>query len=70
MFQETVNVQGRLLNFQDFILLAKLNLRDAMAHGLGEDGYVIGMLQSEIYLTMQVYILLCKCKSCLGVLPG
>lgn len=38
---------------QDFILLARLNLWDA--HGLWEDGYVTGMLQSEM-------ILLCNCK--------
>ena len=38
---------------QDFILLARLNLWDA--HGLWEDGYVTGLLQSEM-------ILLCNCK--------
>lgn len=37
-----------------FFLLARLEPWDAVAHGSGADGYVTGMLQSEIYLTMQL----------------
>lgn len=58
MFQEIVNVQGRLLNFKDFVLLARLNPWDAMARAPGADGYVIGMWQSEKYLTVQLEKLL------------
>lgn len=55
------NVQGRLLNFKDFVLLARLGLWDAMPMALGQMAMSLACCKLK-------NILACNCKSCLRVL--